>query len=69
MAKYMISFPSAAMVVPDGEWEAVGRDVHAVIRLHNKASRWMPHRGVAAAETPSVLHAVPLNTNLLESLR
>ena len=22
MAKYLISFPSAAMVVPDGEWEA-----------------------------------------------
>jgi len=26
MAKYLISFPSAAMVVPEGEWEAVGRD-------------------------------------------
>ena len=31
MAKYLISFPSAAMIVPDGEWEAVGRDAHAVI--------------------------------------
>lgn len=31
MAKCIISFPSAAMVVPDGEWEAVGRDAHAVI--------------------------------------
>ena len=31
MAKYLISFPSAAMVVPDGEWEAVGRDAHAVV--------------------------------------
>src|SRR5713101_4808379 len=31
MAKYPISFPSAAMVVPDGEWGAVGRDAHAVI--------------------------------------
>jgi hypothetical protein len=31
MAKYLITFPSAAMVVPDGEWEAVGRDSHAVI--------------------------------------
>ena len=31
MAKYLISFPSAAMVVPDGEWGAVGRDAHAVI--------------------------------------
>ena len=31
MAKYLFSFPSAAMVVPDGEWEAVGHDSHAVI--------------------------------------
>jgi hypothetical protein len=31
MAKYLISFPSAAMVVPDDEWEAVVRDSHAVI--------------------------------------
>jgi hypothetical protein len=31
LAKYLISFPSAAMVVPDGEWEAVSRDAHAVI--------------------------------------
>jgi hypothetical protein len=31
MAKYLISFPGAAMVVPDGEWEAVVRDSHAVI--------------------------------------
>jgi hypothetical protein len=31
MAKYLISFPSAAMVVPEGEWETVGRDAHAVI--------------------------------------
>lgn len=26
MAKYLISFPSAAMVVPDSEWESAGRD-------------------------------------------
>jgi len=31
MARYLISFPSAAMVVPDGEWEAVDRAAHAVI--------------------------------------
>ncbi|MBU0621280.1 MAG: transcription initiation protein [Gammaproteobacteria bacterium] len=31
MAKYLISFPSAAMVVPEDEMEAVGRDAHAVI--------------------------------------
>ena len=31
MAKYLISFPSAAMVVADGELEAVGHDARAVI--------------------------------------
>jgi len=31
MAKYLISFPSAAMVVPEGQWEAVERDAHTVI--------------------------------------
>ena len=31
MAKYLISFPSAAMIVPEGELEAVGRAAHAVI--------------------------------------
>lgn len=32
MAKYLISFPSAAMKVPEHELEAVGRDARAVIR-------------------------------------
>ena len=31
MAKYLISFPSAAMEIPDSELESVGRDAHAVI--------------------------------------
>jgi hypothetical protein len=31
LAKYLISFPSAAMVVPDGDLGTVGRDAHAVI--------------------------------------
>ena len=31
MAKYLISFPSKAMVVPDGDWDAVVHDAHAVI--------------------------------------
>lgn len=31
MARYLISFPRAAMVVADSEWEAVARDAHAVI--------------------------------------
>nr|WP_315484665.1 transcription initiation protein [uncultured Undibacterium sp.] len=31
MTKYLISFPSAAMQVPENELAEVGRDVHAVI--------------------------------------
>lgn len=31
MAKYLISFPAAAMIVADGEWDGVVRDSHAVI--------------------------------------
>lgn len=42
MAKYLISFPSAAMVVPDGESEAVGRDTHAVIDQAKTAGEAVP---------------------------
>ncbi len=31
MPKYLISFPSAAMQVPEAEWVAVGQEAHAVI--------------------------------------
>ena len=31
MAKYLISFPAAAMVVPEGDRDAMVRDSHAVI--------------------------------------
>lgn len=31
MLKYLITFPRAAMKVPEGELEAVGRDAQAVI--------------------------------------
>ncbi len=36
MPKYLISFPSAAMRVPEGEWAAVGRDAHAVMDERQK---------------------------------
>jgi len=47
MAKYLISFPSAAMVVPDGEWEAVGRDAHAVIDEAKAAGVYVFGGGIA----------------------
>src|ERR1700739_611503 len=54
MAKYLISFPSAAMVVPDGEWEAVGRDAHAVID-EAKAAGVYVFGGVIYEASPPVL--------------
>lgn len=32
MTKYLISFPSPAMVIPEGEWQAVSDTSHAVIQ-------------------------------------
>ena len=40
MAKYLISFPSAAMVVPDGEWAAAaGRSMKSLDRTNNVVER------------------------------
>ncbi|WP_371417302.1 hypothetical protein [Noviherbaspirillum sp. UKPF54] len=46
MAKYLISFPSAAMVVPDGEWDAVSRDAHAVIHEAKAAGVYVFSGGI-----------------------
>jgi hypothetical protein len=52
MAKYLISFPSAAMQVPDGEWEAVGRDSRAVIREAKLAGVYVFGGGIDEAVPP-----------------
>ena len=52
MAKYLISFPSAAMVVPDDEWEAVGRDAAAVIDEAKAAGVYVFAGGIDAAVPP-----------------
>ena len=54
MAKYLISFPSAAMVVPDGEWEAVGRDAHGVIDEAKAAGVYVFAGGIDE-DVPAVL--------------
>jgi hypothetical protein len=46
MAKYLISFPSAAMIVPDDEWEAVVRDSHAVIEEAKSAGVYVFGGGI-----------------------
>jgi hypothetical protein len=54
MAKYLISFPSAAMVVPEGEFSQVGRDAHAVID-HAKAAGVYVFGGGIDESVPPVL--------------
>ncbi|HVY69032.1 MAG TPA: transcription initiation protein [Verrucomicrobiae bacterium] len=57
MAKYLISFPSAAMVVPDGEWEAVCRDSHAVIDEAKAAGVYVFGGGVDETVPPVLVSA------------
>lgn len=57
MAKYLISFPSAAMAVPDGEWEAVGRDAHAVIDEAKAAGVYVFGGGIDEAVRPVLVSA------------
>ncbi len=52
MSKYLISFPSAAMVVPDGEWDAVVRDAHAVIEEAKQAGVYVFGGGIDESVPP-----------------
>ncbi len=54
MAKYLISFPSAAMVVPDGELETVARDAGAVIEEAKAAGVYVFAGGIDET-VPTVL--------------
>lgn len=57
MAKYLISFPSAAMVVPDGELEAVSRDAHAVIDEAKAAGVYVFGGGIDEGMPPVLVAA------------
>jgi hypothetical protein len=57
MAKYLISFPSAAMTVPDGEREAAGRDAHAVIEEAKAAGVYVFAGGIDASAPPVLVSA------------
>jgi hypothetical protein len=57
MAKYLISFPSAAMVVPDGEWEAVVHDSHAVIAQAKAAGVYVFGGGIDQGVPPVLVSA------------
>jgi hypothetical protein len=57
MAKYLISFPSAAMIVPEGEWETVGRDAHAVIDEAKVAGVYVFGGGIDEDVSPALVSA------------
>lgn len=57
MAKYLISFPSAAMRVPRGELEAVSRDAHAVIDEAKAAGVYVFGGGIDEAVPPVLVSA------------
>jgi hypothetical protein len=57
MARYLISFPSAAMVVPDDEREAVGRDAHAVIEEAKAAGVYVFAGGIDGGVPPVLVSA------------
>jgi len=57
MAKYLISFPSAAMNVPDSELEAVGRDARDVIREAKKAGVYVFGGGIDESVPPLLVSA------------
>ena len=52
MAKYLISFPAAAMVVPDGELGAVGRAAHAAIEEAKAAGVYVFAGGIDDSVPP-----------------
>ena len=57
MAKYLISFPSAAMVIPEGELEAISRDAHAVIDDAKSAGVYVFGGGIDEAVAPVLVSA------------
>jgi hypothetical protein len=57
MAKYLISFPSRAMVVADDDWDAVVRDSHAVIEEAKAAGVYVFAGGIDESVPPALVSA------------
>lgn len=57
MTKYLISFPSAAMVVPPGELEAVGRAVNDIIEEAKAAGVYVFAAGINEEVSPVLVSA------------
>ena len=52
MAKYLISFPSKAMHIPDGELAAISRDSHAVVQQAKDAGVYVFAGGIDDSVAP-----------------
>lgn len=57
MAKYLISFPSAAMIVSSDELETVGRAAHAVIEEAKAAGVYVFAGGIDESVPPALVSA------------
>ncbi len=57
MSKYLISFPSAAMVVPDDEFDEVVRTSHAVIEEAKAAGVYVFGGGIDESVPPVLVAA------------
>ena len=57
MPKYLISFPSAAMQVPNHELAQVGRDAHAVIEEAKAAGAYVFAGGIDEGVPPALVAA------------
>lgn len=57
MAKYLISFPSAALVVPSDELAAVGRDARTVIDEAKAAGVYVFAGGIDEGVPPALVSA------------
>lgn len=57
MTKYLISFPSAAMVVPAGELETVAAAAHGVVQEAKDAGVWVFGVGIDESVPPVMVDA------------
>jgi len=57
MAKYLISFPSQAMVVPEQDWADVGEASHAVVREAKRAGVYVFGGGINEDVPPLMVAA------------
>lgn len=57
MAKYLISFPSAALRVPEDQWEAVGRESRDVIKAAKAAGVYVFAGGIDEQVPPLLVSA------------